>query len=144
MDWLERRNNTDCPCCRTALVSDNDVWETVQRARRERRKQNRRSGRRCGVFGLLLCCGLCISPEESEQNDERLEQEQQGEDGADGDIEMAVPAVSTPAEEEVYIDASVTHEEASQEEQERPPGESLTLEGESSADVANETDQPMT
>lgn len=40
--WLERRNNTECPCCRVPLVSDDDVWEVVQRLRKERRKEIRR------------------------------------------------------------------------------------------------------
>ncbi|KAG7363041.1 ring finger domain containing protein [Nitzschia inconspicua] len=38
MEWLERRNNTDCPCCRNPLVSDEDVWKTVKRLRREKRR----------------------------------------------------------------------------------------------------------
>jgi len=42
MEWLERRNNTECPCCRDPLVSDEKVWETVQRMRKERRKQLRK------------------------------------------------------------------------------------------------------
>jgi len=42
LSWLERRNNTECPCCREVLVSDEDVWNAVQRMRKERRKQLRR------------------------------------------------------------------------------------------------------
>lgn len=32
----------ECPCCREVLVSDEDVWTTVQRMRKERRKQSRK------------------------------------------------------------------------------------------------------
>lgn len=37
--WLERRNNTECPICREVLVSDDDIWDAVQRMRKQRRKQ---------------------------------------------------------------------------------------------------------
>jgi len=42
LSWLERRNNTECPCCREVLVSDEDVWNVVQRMRKERRKRLRK------------------------------------------------------------------------------------------------------
>jgi hypothetical protein len=42
MDWLERRNNTECPCCREDMVSDDDVWKIVKTMRKERRKQLRK------------------------------------------------------------------------------------------------------
>ena len=40
--WLERRNNTECPCCRENLVSDDEVWAAVQKMRKERRRQLRK------------------------------------------------------------------------------------------------------
>lgn len=40
--WLERRNNTECPCCREPLVSDDDIWKVVQRMRQERRETLRK------------------------------------------------------------------------------------------------------
>mmetsp|Transcript_6892 Transcript_6892/g.19946 ORF Transcript_6892/g.19946 Transcript_6892/m.19946 type:complete len:406 (+) Transcript_6892:184-1401(+) len=40
--WLERRNNTECPVCRVPLVSDDDIWNVVQRMRKERRNQLRK------------------------------------------------------------------------------------------------------
>jgi Anaphase-promoting complex subunit 11 RING-H2 finger len=39
LSWLQRQCNTDCPCCRAPLVSEEDVWATVKRIRREKRKQ---------------------------------------------------------------------------------------------------------
>lgn len=45
LDWLERCANTECPCCRVPMVSDDEVWETVQQLRRERRKQLRAENR---------------------------------------------------------------------------------------------------
>jgi len=39
--WLERRNNTECPICRAPLLLDEDIWDVVQRMRKERRKQLR-------------------------------------------------------------------------------------------------------
>lgn len=50
MDWLERRANTECPCCRTRLISDEEVWEIVQKLRRERRRQIRKEKRAQGLF----------------------------------------------------------------------------------------------
>lgn len=32
-------SSQECPCCRDPLVSDEEVWETVKRLRRERRRQ---------------------------------------------------------------------------------------------------------
>lgn len=40
--WLERRNNTECPCCREPLVSDDDIWDVVQRMRKEQRNKLRK------------------------------------------------------------------------------------------------------
>ena len=41
MDWLERRANTECPCCRVSMVSDEAVWKMVKRLRRERQRKLR-------------------------------------------------------------------------------------------------------
>ena len=60
-DWLQQGNKIDCPCCRNPLVSDAQVWETVQSVRRERRKQYLQEHGRKSVFGLL--CSSCWSPE---------------------------------------------------------------------------------
>mmetsp|Transcript_38938 Transcript_38938/g.94162 ORF Transcript_38938/g.94162 Transcript_38938/m.94162 type:complete len:108 (-) Transcript_38938:156-479(-) len=38
MDWLERRNNSECPVCRETLVAEDTIWEKVQIMRRGQRK----------------------------------------------------------------------------------------------------------
>ena len=53
MQWLERRANTECPCCRTPLVSDEEVWETVQKMRQERRRQVRKANRNRSLFSRI-------------------------------------------------------------------------------------------
>lgn len=42
LDWLERRSNTECPCCRQPLVSDDAVWEAVKAARKAKQKRTKR------------------------------------------------------------------------------------------------------
>lgn len=37
LDWLERQNNTDCPCCRSQMVSEDEVWRLVREMRKETR-----------------------------------------------------------------------------------------------------------
>jgi len=49
LEWLQRRANTECPCCRTPLVTDEQVWETVQEMREEHRRQIQKANRR-GFF----------------------------------------------------------------------------------------------
>lgn len=47
MEWLERRNHLECPCCRTKLVQDEALWKTVKTIRAEQAqllKQRRRRG----------------------------------------------------------------------------------------------------
>mmetsp|Transcript_14060 Transcript_14060/g.21476 ORF Transcript_14060/g.21476 Transcript_14060/m.21476 type:complete len:407 (+) Transcript_14060:83-1303(+) len=56
MDWLERRNHTECPCCRESMVSDEDVWETVQQLRREQRKLRRQEPCRNSFLGRIFGC----------------------------------------------------------------------------------------
>jgi len=56
MDWLERRNHTECPCCREPMVSDEDVWETVQQLRREQRKLRRQENCRNSLIGRVFGC----------------------------------------------------------------------------------------
>jgi hypothetical protein len=41
LNWLQRRSNTECPCCRISMVDDNDVWKTIQHLRKEKRKKER-------------------------------------------------------------------------------------------------------
>jgi hypothetical protein len=39
MDWLQRHGTRKCPCCRVSMITEDEVWETVQRLRKEKRKQ---------------------------------------------------------------------------------------------------------
>ncbi|GKY93260.1 hypothetical protein MPSEU_000293600 [Mayamaea pseudoterrestris] len=39
LDWLQRQNNAECPCCRVAMVDEEEVWKVVQSRRDEGRKQ---------------------------------------------------------------------------------------------------------
>ena len=42
LDWLTRRCNTACPCCRRDLISNDDVWDIHQEKGRERRRKQRK------------------------------------------------------------------------------------------------------
>jgi len=42
LDWLTRRCNTACPCCRRDLISNDDVWDVHQEKGRERRRKRRK------------------------------------------------------------------------------------------------------
>lgn len=42
LDWLTRRVNTACPCCRRDLISNDDVWDVHQRIGREKRRRKRK------------------------------------------------------------------------------------------------------
>mmetsp|Transcript_25240 Transcript_25240/g.73029 ORF Transcript_25240/g.73029 Transcript_25240/m.73029 type:complete len:558 (-) Transcript_25240:983-2656(-) len=42
LDWLTRRCNTACPCCRRDLISNDDVWDIHQQKGRERRRKRRK------------------------------------------------------------------------------------------------------
>lgn len=46
LDWLERRSNRDCPCCRQPLVSEDAVWETVKVARKVQKTQGKKVKRK--------------------------------------------------------------------------------------------------
>jgi hypothetical protein len=42
MDWLQRNGTRECPCCRVAMIAEEQVWATVQRLREEQRTKLRR------------------------------------------------------------------------------------------------------
>lgn len=46
LDWLQRHSNSECPCCRVAMVSEDDVWKSVKRFRRDKRRQVKRERRK--------------------------------------------------------------------------------------------------
>lgn len=41
LSWLQRSGNVECPCCRVALVTEDEVWETVQRHRKKRKEHRK-------------------------------------------------------------------------------------------------------
>lgn len=41
MDWLQRQINTECPCCRSPMVDEEDVWATVKKQRKLKKKVSR-------------------------------------------------------------------------------------------------------
>jgi hypothetical protein len=47
MDWLQRQGTRECPGCRVAMITEDEVWEAVQRLRKERRTQLRRATAWC-------------------------------------------------------------------------------------------------
>lgn len=50
LDWLERNHNTDCPCCRVAMASEDKIWSIVKEKRKEQKRQNIKLGRQpCAV-----------------------------------------------------------------------------------------------
>jgi len=109
LDWLERRNNTECPICRTALVSDEEVWETVQRRRKQYRDSNRTN-----YCCLLLCC-CCGDGSTAVHNADRLDDD---DDDYSVDIEMGDqneiidPSVLIAADPPTRHHASTTRSEA--------------------------------
>lgn len=92
LGWLERRNHTECPCCREPMVSDEDVWETVQQLRREQRKIRRQENCRNSLIGCLFGCAKKRTASE------------------EGSFEMGqqMDTVDEEAAEEEYIAASIS------------------------------------
>lgn len=91
LDWLERRDHTECPCCREPMVADEDVWDSVQLMRRQRRKLRRRQTREKGVLGLFSCfCASCccciVVADNSFQEGEEIDDVEEG--NVTGIVEM--------------------------------------------------------
>jgi hypothetical protein len=85
LDWLERRDHTECPCCREPMVADEDVWDSVQLMRRQQRKLRRRQTREKGVLGLFscfcasCCCCIVVAPDNSyEEGEDMLNDAEEG------------------------------------------------------------------
>jgi hypothetical protein len=43
LDWLQRQNQLECPCCRVPMATEDDVWRIVQARRTEKQKRPRSS-----------------------------------------------------------------------------------------------------
>lgn len=39
LDWLQRQNNAECPCCRISMASEDDVWHMILSIRKENKRQ---------------------------------------------------------------------------------------------------------
>lgn len=46
LDWLQIPGNTLCPCCRVAMVSEDDVWKVVKANRKQQQKASKKRGGR--------------------------------------------------------------------------------------------------
>lgn len=97
LDWLERNHNTDCPCCRVAMVSEDEIWSIVKRKRREEKRQNKKLGR-----------PLC-----PDHDDEDLsETEEYGGDDIGAEIMDGIHEEATTATDEAVASGSVNEQEA--------------------------------
>lgn len=74
-DWLERSRNTDCPCCRVEMVSEEEIWRIVKDKRKERKRQKRK----------LLGKKRSSAMEEDEDNVSETEEYIGGYDDEEGD-----------------------------------------------------------
>ena len=36
LNWLQRKTNVECPCCRIPMIHDQDVWKTIQHLRKQK------------------------------------------------------------------------------------------------------------
>lgn len=82
VEWLERRQNTECPCCRQPLISDDEVWEIVKSLRKERRKRSRKEngyGHRLGRW-ILKAAGFRGVVTVADDSNERTQRTQSAED----------------------------------------------------------------
>ena len=91
MDWLERRNHTECPCCREPMVADGDVWDMVQQIRKHQRKLRRQQNRNKGILGRFT--PTCCRQNDAEETYEQGEADQDVEEGNSNDQELAAEMV---------------------------------------------------
>jgi Anaphase-promoting complex subunit 11 RING-H2 finger len=36
LNWLQRKTNVECPCCRIPMIDDKEVWKTIQQLRKQK------------------------------------------------------------------------------------------------------------
>lgn len=82
MDWLERRDNTECPCCRGDIIDEEEVWRTVTRLRRQQRIRSRRQ-----VFFHRLRQCIPFGRRGSDNPDESMETERTEEEETESPID---------------------------------------------------------
>jgi hypothetical protein len=93
MDWLQRHGIRECPCCRVAMITEDEVWEAVKRLRKERRKQSRRETKCCFLFRQE---SSCTEESESEENNNSNNNSSthDSETSNDDDVIMVNPTLS--------------------------------------------------
>ena len=98
LDWLERNHNTDCPCCRVAMISEDNIWSIVKEKRKVQKRQNKKLGRQQCV---VEDDGELSETEEDTGDDEEATDELHEEATAATDV--AVLSASTHVRETVRV-----------------------------------------
>jgi hypothetical protein len=93
MDWLQRHGTRECPCCRVAMITEDEVWEAVKRLRKEPRKQSRRETKCFLLFRRESCTEEDES--ESEENNSSNSSTHYSETSVDDDVIMVNPTLSS-------------------------------------------------
>jgi hypothetical protein len=104
LDWLERRENTECPCCRVPMVEEEDVWKTVELLR----KQNRRKRRTKKKDKNVVEATGSTESDETPVNDNESQVEAAAMDDDDDDDEES-QAEKTEDEEAVTVNLPSIH-----------------------------------
>jgi hypothetical protein len=69
LDWLERKDNTECPCCRVPMVDNSKIYKQVKRTRKEKEKQNAtRQNEQQPPPGLLVKRMQCLFQQQRRPN----------------------------------------------------------------------------
>ena len=83
LDWLQRQANTECPCCRVAMVTEDDVWDIVKKQRKARKRQLRKRRKQQGQG-------------QEQEPDVELGDTENSEDTEGGDDDAVIEEVRTP------------------------------------------------
>jgi hypothetical protein len=99
MDWLQRQGTRECPGCRVAMITEDEVWEAVQCLRKERRTKLRRDT----VWSYMF------RRESEEMNNSSNATRENSENSDDDDAMMVSPTLTsdTASSEEEEVDTSV-------------------------------------
>jgi hypothetical protein len=86
MDWLQRHGTRECPCCRVPMITEDEVWDAVQRLRKERRMQVRRE---------TVWCYMFRREGELEERNNGISSTEASENTDDDDVLMVSPTLSS-------------------------------------------------
>jgi hypothetical protein len=105
MDWLQRQGTRECPGCRVAMITEDEVWEAVQRLRKERRAQLRRD---TTVWSYMFR-RESESEESNNNGNVTTENSENSENSDDDDAMMVSPTLTsdTASSEEEEADVNV-------------------------------------